>query len=165
MSDVEIKIEGLEEVSAALNDFSYRVQRRIASESLAASARVMAAAVRSATPVRGRTGRSYGDKGDVKKFSAGTRYPGFLQRSVGYYKQKKGVPRGKIVWLAGPSSAGYYRGWVEKGHKRKGGFVAPFPFIAPAFNRAYSEALSVFVTDLQLGVVDAAARAGLRATK
>jgi len=166
--DVTINISGLEEVNKALQDFSARVQRRVVSESLAAGARVFADAVLRNTPVR--------KSGGAKKFSAGTRLPGFLKRSVWYFKKKKGVPKGQVQWLAGPSGRGYYRYMVEKGHvvgKRlrkgdKGGgrqWVQPVPFIGPAFNAAYNNALQVFTTEMQIGVADAARRAGLRATK
>lgn len=165
---IEIKIDGLAEVQKALEAVSTRVEKRVVSEALAAGARVFALEVQRATPVR--------KKGGAQKYSEGTRLPGFLRRSVWYFRQKRKVGRGKIMWLAGPSAKGYYRHMVEKGHiigrrLKKGqpswgrSFVPPHPFIEPAFNRAYGPAMMVFKTEFEIAASDAIRRAGFRAEK
>lgn len=164
-----IKITGLEEVKQALAGFSTRLQRRIASESLAASARVFAEAVRAKAPMRSEPGLKTAGKGM-------TRQPGFLKRHIGFFRQKRKVERGLVKWLAGPTSAAYYARFVEFGHaagkRKKYGrgvtvatglkMVPPHPFVEPTFNAAYQAALQVFITDFQIGVADAAKREGLK---
>lgn len=165
---IDIRIDGLAEVKKALEEVSTRVERRVVSEALAAGARVFALEVQKSTPVR--------QGGGAQKYSEGTRLPGFLKRTVWYFRQKRKVARGKVVWLAGPSEKGYYRHMVERGHiigrrLKKGqpswgrSFVPPHPFIEPAFNRSYGPALMVFKTEFEIAASDAIRKAGFRAQK
>ncbi len=166
---IEVQVKGLEEVKRGLEDFSARVSRRVVSESLAAGARLMADAIRPITPVR--------QTGGVKKLGKNeTRQPGNLRRRIQFMKQKKKVPRGQVKWLAGPNRQGYYGYFVEKGHaagkRKKYGrgitestglkMVPAHPFVMPTFNAMQGTVLNVIVTDMQIGIAEAARKAGFK---
>lgn len=145
---VEIKIEGLKEMAAALRKLPENVANKILSGAVSPAAAMIRDAARRMAPVY---------QGDV---SAGHPPPGTLQKAIFIAKLRtEKTTAHYIVWVKHgtrfqkvgkklTNQDAYYWTWVEFGTAKS----RAHPFLRPAYEALKGDALRVITTNLDKGI-------------
>lgn len=148
--ELEIDTSEFEGFAQLLEKFPLQVQDKMLSEATGAGASVLQIAMVGAAPVRIEGG---GPKSDALPH-------GYLKADIRVQRLKSG-PRG---WLIGPGRrTAYVARWLEWGHAlvkggKKGkhiiGHVLPHPFIRPAFDAGWKDAVHAISVELGSRIAD-----------
>jgi HK97 gp10 family phage protein len=158
---VEIKIEGLRELDAALQKFAGNLSEKFLLQGVSVGAKVIQDAIKAGAPVR--------SEGGQKRITAGhpgaTRGPGFLRSRILRRRVQKQSGT-TISYTIGPNRGAFYGMFVEKGHRpphrasalrrAKARHVelgtratAAHPFIRPALSASKNAAVDAMVQNLK----------------
>ena len=154
MADLEIKIEGLDELKKELSQFPEQLQKKALDKSVRAGSKIIVSAARSKAPVRAHEWE-------------GIKYPnppGTLKKGIKAEKARL-MPAYFRRDIIGFSPSAWYGALVERGHKivrgdKTIGHVAAKPFLRPAFDEnlekaldAMKEALGKAIGDIKMGII------------
>lgn len=168
-----VHIKGADELDRALALLPEEIGRKVLNNAVLAGARVVAREMKIRAPVGDKAHENVSRKGKL----LAVRMPGFLKKNVrarmarpseyGAIARLVGHNRFVTAAVAGVSPRAFYARFVEWGwvltRKTKGGlkrikFIAPQPFLRPAWDATKFRALEVIGATLARGIDDAARR-------
>lgn len=169
MIDVEMKIEGIEDVKKALEALPQNIARRVLVAGVREGARLIRAPLREAAPRR-----STGGWKRMRSQGAFYRGPGFLQKKITYKYLRRSSSKTEVHYGVGPFGDAFYGFIVAHGHivgTRKAARgkaahslarVKAYDFITPVFQAQYNTVLQRMKSGLEKGIIKEGEKAGFK---
>lgn len=151
-SNFSVKIEGLEEIRARLNQLEPNIKRRLLVDVMKKSLENALAEAQARAPISNPT---------VRTTKSGAKYstlPGILKRSFRIKKMRSSNPYALEVQL---QNTAYYALWVEYGHrivkgrkknKRVVGSARPRPFMRPTYESQKQQIINQVAGGIKVGL-------------